>query len=380
MSASPSNPFVQPYKIRCTNCNQQGHHIRHCEQPVSSYGVIAFRVTDSSWNQVAALHGRGEVLPLDKIQFLMVQRRNTYGFVEIIRGKYKTNDLSYLRTIIAETTKVEQDALLSQSFETLWKNMWGVENKNYKHDFEMSREKFLRMSAGVEDPHTKQRITLAQLIHENKSSWPTPEWGFPKGKPNLHESTLETAEREFCEETGLMTGDFHIFENIYPFQENFYGTNQTQYKHVYYLAYMMPSVAVRMNHEDAVMAREIGDIAWFSYSDALAHIRDYNNEKKELLLQVHKVLRDYIPLLIGPAVACVGALEEEEPINREQHVAESVSKKSHIVGGKSYASAARGSGSGSAGSGSGPCGPAGGFTLAGQLHERDPSCTVDICI
>ncbi len=344
-----------------------------CEQPVSSYGLIAFRITDPSWNQVAALHGRGELLPLDKVQFLMIQRRNSYGFVEIIRGKYKTNDLSYLRTIIAETTKVEQDALLSQPFEMLWKNMWGIENKNYKHDFEMSRDKFHRIMAGVEDSHTKQRITLAQLIQENKSSWPTPEWGFPKGKPNLHETTLETAEREFCEETGLAPGDFHVFENIYPFQENFYGTNQTQYKHVYYLAYMMPSVAVRMNHEDAVMAREIGDIAWFSYSDALAHIRDYNNEKKELLLQVHKVLRDYIPLLIGPAVACVGELEEAEPIIREQHVAESISKKSHIVGGKSYATAARGSGPG----GYSASGPGGHSSAAGQLHQGDAPCSLD---
>ena len=350
MSSSPSNPFLQTYKIRCTNCNQHGHHIRHCDQPVSSYGVIAFRINDPSWNQVSAIHGPDPQLPLNALEFLMVQRRNSYGFVEIIRGKYKLNDLSYLRTIIAETTKVEQEALLTHSFETLWRNMWGVENKNYKHDFEVSREKFLKIVAGIEDTASKKVITLAQLIQENKSSWATPEWGFPKGKPNVHESTMETAEREFCEETGLEPGDFYIFENVYPFQESFYGTNQTQYKHIYYLAYMLPHVAVSMKNDDAVMAREIGDIKWHSYNDALVRIRDYNNQKKELLLQVHKVLQEYIPLLLGPALnpapimeiqASSGKVSEEEVSNREQDVADRF-KKNHVVDGKSYASAVGG--------------------------------------
>ena len=352
MSSSPSNPFLQTYKIRCTNCNQHGHHIRHCDQPVSSYGVIAFRINDPSWNQVSAIHGPDPQLPLNALEFLMVQRRNSYGFVEIIRGKYKLNDLSYLRTIIAETTKVEQEALLTQSFETLWRNMWGVENKNYKHDFEVSREKFLKIVTGIEDAASKKVITLAQLIQENKSSWATPEWGFPKGKPNVHESTMETAEREFCEETGLEPGDFYIFENVYPFQESFYGTNQTQYKHIYYLAYMLPHVAVSMKNDDAVMAREIGDIKWHSYNDALVRIRDYNNQKKELLLQVHKVLQEYIPLLLGPALnpapimeiqASSAKVSEEEVSNREQDVADRF-KKNQVVDGKSYASAVGGGG------------------------------------
>ena len=366
-ASSPSNPYLLPYKIRCTNCNQFGHHIRHCDQPVSSYGLIAFRINDPSWNQASIIHGHEPQLPIEKLEFLMIQRRNSYGFVEIIRGKYKLDDLSYLRTIIAETTKEEQAELLTQPFEILWRNMWGVENKNYKHDFEVSRLKFQKITAGVEEASTKQIITLAQLIQENKTSWTTPEWGFPKGKPNNHETTVETAEREFCEETGLEPGDFDVFENVYPFQESFYGTNQTQYKHIYYLAYMLPHVAVHMKKDDIVMTREIGDIKWFSYSDALAHIRDYNNEKKELLLQVHKVLREYIPLMIGPAVtpvartigyvlgvetvdcsgevACVSEEVEEEVSNREHDDADRP-KKTHIVDGKSYASAARPGGRG----------------------------------
>lgn len=230
----------------------------------------------------------------------MIQRRNTYGFVEIIRGKYKLNDIPYLRSIISETTRKEQEDLLMLDFDTLWRNMWGQENKNYKHDFEVSKEKFQKISAGVEDPFTRERHTLAQLVCENRTDWRTAEWGFPKGKPNLNESSLETAEREFCEETGLARDQFYIFENLYPFQETFYGTNEVQYKLIYYLAYIPYNVTVKLKKDDEIMTREIGDIAWVSYEDALRKIRFYNNEKKDLLIQIYNVLKNYCPLLIGP--------------------------------------------------------------------------------
>ena len=31
----------------------------------------------------------------------------------------------------------------------------------------------------------------------------SPEWGFPKGRRNMHESDLDCAKREFEEETGI---------------------------------------------------------------------------------------------------------------------------------------------------------------------------------
>lgn len=311
--------YTPSTKICCTNCKQYGHHIRHCIQPVSSYGLIAFRIADPTWNQQATLNAGLDCIPVDKLQFLMIQRRNTYGFVEIIRGKYKLNDISYLRSIISETTRKEQEDLLMLDFDALWRNMWGQENKNYKHDFEISKEKFQKISAGVEDPLTRERYTLAQLICENKTDWKTAEWGFPKGKPNLNESSLETAEREFCEETGLPREKFHIFENLFPFQEMFYGTNQIQYKLIYYLAYIPYNVTVKMKKDDEIMLREIGDISWVSYEDALRKIRFYNNEKKDLLIQIYNVLKNYCPLLIGPINQCTMPVLKPSLVLDEQH-------------------------------------------------------------
>lgn len=338
-----SNP-----KIRCTNCNQYGHHIRNCYQPVSSYGLIAFRVADPAWS------GGLDPIPMNKVEFLMIQRRNTYGFVEIIRGKYKINDVDYLRSIISETTAAEQEDLLLHDFDTLWRNMWGQENKNYKHDFEVSKEKFQKISAGIEDPVKKEKYTLAQLICENKTKWKTAEWGFPKGKPNLNESAVETAEREFCEETGLTGEQFHIFENLHPFQENFCGTNNINYKLIYYLAYIPYNVTVKIKKDDEVMMREIGDIGWVSYEDALRKIRFYNNEKKDLIIQVYNTIKNYMPLLIGPinpisvsAGASVGIgsssakieIVNEEAHNRG-HYESADEKRNNHTNGRTYAEVA----------------------------------------
>jgi hypothetical protein len=47
------------------------------------------------------------------------------------------------------------------------------------------------------------------------------------------------------------------------------------------------------------MVREIGNIGWFNLNDALEKIRPDNIEKREVLLKVSSLLRNYCPLYIG---------------------------------------------------------------------------------
>jgi hypothetical protein len=66
------------------------------------------------------------------------------------------------------------------------------------------------------------------------------------------------------------------------------------------LAYIPYNVTVKIKKDDEVMMREIGDIGWVSYEDALRKIRFYNNEKKDLIVQVYNTIKNYMPLLVGP--------------------------------------------------------------------------------
>jgi NADH pyrophosphatase NudC (nudix superfamily) len=46
------------------------------------------------------------------------------------------------------------------------------------------------------------------------------------------------------------------------------------------------------------MAREIGDIGWFTLEEALAKIRPESVEKRELVLKVGRILRNFCPVEI----------------------------------------------------------------------------------
>lgn len=70
-----------------------------------------------------------------------------------------------------------------------------------------------------------QITTLAKLIASIPVRWPTPEWGFPKGRRNIGESDIACATREFNEETGLNQLQYRIFENLEPIREVFFGNN-----------------------------------------------------------------------------------------------------------------------------------------------------------
>ena len=138
------------------------------------------------------------------------------------------------------------------------------------------------------------------LIQSIPLQYETPEWGFPKGRRNVNETNYKCAIREFVEETAIDPSDIHVFENIEPITEIFYGNNNIQYKHVYYIAYIPNHVNVKLDTNNALMMREIGDIEWFSYTDALQKIRPTNPEKKGILEKVNTLLNSCYPLLIGP--------------------------------------------------------------------------------
>ncbi len=62
----------------------------------------------------------------------------------------------------------------------------------------------------------------------------------------------------------------------------------------------MPTVKdIEIDARNHHMVREIGNIGWFSLNDALEKIRPDNVEKREVLLKVSSLLRNYCPLYVG---------------------------------------------------------------------------------
>jgi len=255
----------------CNNCGKQGHMFHQCKLPITSYGIIVFRSSTEG------------------IEYLMIRRKDSFGYIDFIRGKYSVNNLAQLNTIIDEMSIDEKRRILTMPFDLLWSEMWGESNIQYKNEEYSSKKKFENISEGllVND----KLVTLKELVEISKTKWIETEWEFPKGRRNQKEKDLDCALREFEEETGISKTDIKIIENVLPFEEMFIGSNHKSYKHKYFLAFMEKSDDnFNLNN---FQKTEVSKLEWKTLDNCLESIRPYNLEKKELIQNINKVLQEY---------------------------------------------------------------------------------------
>jgi len=254
----------------CNNCGKLGHMFHQCKLPITSYGIILFRSSQ------------------DGLQFLMIRRKDSFGYNDFIRGKYSPYNIYQLQNIINEMSISEKERILTLPFATLWNDMWsGVKNSQFKTEEHISCKKFDTISEGVNiDSETTK---LSDIVKMSTTEWTETEWEFPKGRRNHKEKDLECALREFEEETGISQNKITIIENILPFEEIFIGTNHKSYKHKYFLAYMNDMEDYLNNFQ----VTEVSKLEWKNIDQCLESIRPYNLEKKKLITNINKVLEEY---------------------------------------------------------------------------------------
>jgi 8-oxo-dGTP pyrophosphatase MutT (NUDIX family) len=255
----------------CNNCGKHGHLFHQCKLPITSYGIILSRSS-----------GEG-------LQFLMIRRKDSFGYIDFIRGKYSPYNIDQVQNCINEMSLQEKERLLSDPFDKLWKMMWGeTSGIQYRNEESVSLKKFETIKAGVLVNNVL--VTLSDLIKNSQSTWNETEWEFPKGRRNYQEKDLDCALREFEEETGYSQKDIIIIENILPFEEIFIGSNHKSYKHKYFLAYMNDTIDNLQNYQKT----EVSKLEWKTIDECLQSIRPYNLEKKKLIKNVSKILQDYM--------------------------------------------------------------------------------------
>jgi 8-oxo-dGTP pyrophosphatase MutT (NUDIX family) len=283
----------------CNNCGKPGHIYNQCKIPITSFGVIAFRYNTQN-----------------EIEFLMIRRRNTLGYNDFMRGKYLVQNKYYILNMLKQMTIEEKELLKEGNFDKLWKKIWNkgpIPNK-YRGEESTSRDKYLALYSGISnrrgfisselssartsgenwsrDQSSDEFYTLNSLIEESNKYeiWEEPEWGFPKGRRNYQEKDYDCAVREFCEETGYNASQLTLVQNILPFEEIFTGSNYKSYKHKYYL--------MNMNYIDSITpvkydGFEVSKMEWKTIDDCLKSIREYNLEKKRMIINIHKCLTKY---------------------------------------------------------------------------------------
>ena len=249
----------------CNNCGKSGHLYHNCKYPIISIGIITFRNINN------------------KIEYLMIKRKDSLGYVEFMRGKYPIYNEMYIQNIFNEMTLKEKENIKNKTFDELWNDLWGELNGiQYRSEEKISRDKYNFL---------QEKDTLETYINNSNTHWIDPEWGFPKGRRNYQEKDVSCAIREFEEETGYNKHEITLVNNIIPYEEIFTGSNLKSYKHKYFLAYMNNCEKdVTLNN---YQKSEVSEIKWATYEECLNLIRPYNLEKIELLTKINNVLNNY---------------------------------------------------------------------------------------
>lgn len=252
----------------CRNCGINGHLYKDCLHPIMSFGIICYKIEN------------------DVIKYLMIQRKDSLSFMEFVRGKYMVHDSHYLKQLFDCMTKTERHMILNNSFDDIWMYTWCQSmQSSFKHtkEYTESKQKFEYLA----------NYNVLKSLLNNTSNILEQEWGFPKGRKKLKENDIDCAVREFCEETQLTPTDISINNDIIPFQEIFFGTNNILYKHVYFIAKLAKEDSVvYLDNTCIEQVREVRALKWFSYNEVLQHIKTHNIERIEIFKEANKIVEE----------------------------------------------------------------------------------------
>lgn len=264
----------------CKNCNSLSHTNARCMYPITSIGIIlvdgiTYNMTDD----------------ISSINVLLVRRKDTFGYVDFLRGKPNFNNESEMSDIINEMTISEKNEIASitkiDDVKLLRYKMWGnrkVVFRKEEHDACYKIMLYIKTLAA-------SGMTLVDVINKSNTNWIEAEWGFPKGKREYMESDVKCAFREFEEETGINRSRITIFQNIHPTEEIYVGTDNRPYKHKYFIGQLVrgsPPVELGLYQKS-----EIGDMKWMRLEEAIRKIRPANVEKIRVLSNMQDILKKY---------------------------------------------------------------------------------------
>jgi hypothetical protein len=243
---------------------------RQRQRAIVSYGLIAFTVKN------------------DQIKFLLYKRRDTFEYIDFIRGAWNTKDEALF--MVSSMKEKERQRLLNHTFDELWDDLWVDHTiRIYKDGYERSKEKF-----EIIQPMIKELCNNICVDISIESLW-----GFPKGKKKYRtENVKYCAIREFCEETKINSAHVVIVDGLDSCGEKFTGTNGKIYMSHYFVAQLpiefMPSHSPTPQCiRNDTLSEEASKIGWFTFENACAKL---NSRREKILTEVYTKILNMITI------------------------------------------------------------------------------------
>jgi 8-oxo-dGTP pyrophosphatase MutT (NUDIX family) len=252
--------------IVCINCDKLGHMFRNCKKPIVSYGVLAYKKDKIN----------------DEIKFLLIQRKDTIGYIDLVRGKINKNFSleSNYKVLMEEMTPDERKRLSTVPFDKLWDDLWcNHSSKTYINEYKKSKINFFK-------------VDIPYMAENTESRWENQEFCIPKGRRNNKESNMKCGIREFCEETGYTRNEIYVDYQTPVVQETFLGGNGVMYKHVYYLTEILTTREPVLDPTNHLQAGEVKTIKWMNFKDSVNSFRGYDYSKRTVMYQALKHIKN----------------------------------------------------------------------------------------
>jgi len=283
----------------CVKCGADGHTNRTCKQPVTSFGLIVFvpasinfkkgriyehQDAECSIHAPSAHHFESKQARSGEILYLLVERKDTVGFLNIVQGSYPEAEPYKNRKLsryFAELTCEERTKLKDWTFEDLWQ-VAGSDKK----DISKAKKKF-------------DNLNMQELLDTHPCLHVEADYLMPKGRLKYGESTKQCALREFSEETGYQRNCVTLLD-AQPFVEQFTGTDNKAYRNVFYLARLKNTarISIRLG-DDPNQSKEVRNLGWFNLHESLALLRDYHQDKKDILMRAQNVIESTLAQFPG---------------------------------------------------------------------------------
>lgn len=235
---------------------------------VTSYGIACMRKNSDTGNY----------------EILMIKKRATYSFIDFVRGRYDPMRHHVLEYLFNGMTITEKILIRTKDFRTIWIYCYGREpgKNSEKALYSKSLKKFDQLCA-----HRSGEFLMDLL---NRSTNQELFWEIPKGRSGKHESPVDSAIREFEEETGINKSMYKILFEEGTIEYTF-SDSGVRYRYVYYLALLNNMQGLKYDFANKHMLLEVAELRFLPSNV----IQEFNNSRlyRTIRIMIKKIKKHF---------------------------------------------------------------------------------------